>query len=116
MKSLQTGQNFIFKKFANGAGGEGIILTVHADADALLAVAGAEGAAQFHLILQAFFIDQFTQLFHDHAGTFQMAGTSDAYDDFHNDIFLRFVFLHFCLLSADRKKADGQAEKSLYII
>ena len=53
-------------------------LAVHSHANALLAFAHAEGAAQLDLVAQTIFCNQLLQLFHYLTGALDMAGTADA--------------------------------------
>ena len=53
-------------------------LVVHCDADALLALTHAEGAAQLYLIFQVVLFYQVLQLLDDLAGAFEVAGAADA--------------------------------------
>jgi hypothetical protein len=64
---------------------EGIIYT---DADSLLTPPHAEGAAQFHSVLQIMLRNQRPELLHHLTGSLNMAGTSNAYSHFHLYAFL----------------------------
>ena len=59
-------------------------LVVHCDADALLALTHAEGAAQVNFLLQAVVRDELLELLNHLTGTLDMAGTTDAHCDFQN--------------------------------
>ena len=60
-------------------------------ADALLALAHAEGAAQLNLVSKVVFGDQILELLNDLAGALDVAGATDTNSNFKHDIYL-FLF------------------------
>jgi hypothetical protein len=73
----RNGKDFVFNAYAN----------------ALLALPQAKRAAKLDFILQAIFLDQAIERFHDLARAFDMARTTDTNGDFHKTDFLPFDFL-----------------------
>jgi hypothetical protein len=80
--------NRVFEEFFNRVGRNGVEFFVNHNADTLLALAEAEGSAEFHFIFELVFRYQLLELFNDLTGTLEVAGTSDANSDFHDVISL----------------------------
>lgn len=71
-------EDFFLEKGFGSLGSDGIHDTVQAGADAVLAVAHAEGGVEIDLILQVVLVDEALEGLGDLLGAFQVAGTSDA--------------------------------------
>jgi hypothetical protein len=80
---LHLRKNVIVEELIDRIGRNGEELAVHGYANSLLAVAQAEGAAEFDLIFDVVGTNEILQELNDLTGAFQVAGTADAYGNFH---------------------------------
>ena len=76
-------QNFVGKKFVNCFGRYGMEYAVNCYANALLALTQAECASEIYLVAKIVVGDQLLKLFYYLTGSFDVAATTDAYNDFH---------------------------------
>ena len=67
----------------NGVGGYREELSIQGHADALLAFAEAERTAELNAVAQIMFGDEALEFFDNLVGTFDVAGTADAYCNSH---------------------------------
>ena len=82
---LYLSQHFVGEECLYGFGRDRVEGVVYGDADALLALAHAEGAAKLHLVAQVMLGDETLDLSHDLARALDVAGAADANGNFHHD-------------------------------
>ena len=78
-------QNFLCKEFLHGLGRDGVEVIVYGDANALLTMTHAEGAAQLHLVTEVVLGNEALKLRYDLTGALNVAGAADANGNFHHD-------------------------------
>jgi hypothetical protein len=83
---LYLGQNLLREELLYGLGSNGMEGVIDRYADALLALAHAEGAAQLNLVSKVIFGDQILELLDDLAGALDVAGASDTNSNFQHTI------------------------------
>ena len=87
---LNLSENFLGEEIVNGLGGNGEELIVNGYANALLALAHAEGTAKINLVTEILFGDQTLQLLYYLTRALDVAGTSDTNYDFKHFMFYLF--------------------------
>lgn len=79
---LHPRRDFLVEEILYAVGLDGIKLSVHGDADALLALAEAERACELYLVLELVLFDEVSQLVDYLARALDVAGAADTYGDF----------------------------------
>ena len=88
---LELGQDFLLEEVGGGLRAQGVERVADGDADALLAVAGAERAGEGDLVLHVVLLDQGLEALQDEMGTLDMAGAAQAYGDGHLETLLNLL-------------------------
>jgi hypothetical protein len=78
-------QNFLGEEGVNRLGANGMELVADRYANALLALAHAEGSAQINLVCEVVLCDQILKLLNDLTGSLDVAGATDTNSDFQHD-------------------------------
>jgi hypothetical protein len=87
-------QNFLSEEVAYGLGSNGMEGVVNGNANALLALAHAEGAAKLYLVSEVVLRDEILKLLNYLTRTFDVARTSDTNCNFkHNILPLNIYFI-----------------------